>query len=199
MAMKIKGTEAIVLAGGRGARMGGRDKGLVELCEKPLVQWVIDSIAPQVEGVVLSANRNNERYKSFGFPVVADQLEDFQGPLAGIHAALQEVTRDFVLVVPADSPNLPVDLCQKLYSALMESNAEIAVVETGGQIQPVLLFFRRELKLDIGQWLEGGSRKVRDWIESRRFVTVPFPADELISVNINDPESLVEATEKLCG
>lgn len=198
-AMKFQHTEAIVLTGGRGERMGGRDKGLVKLCGKPLVQWVTESIAPQVDGVILSANRNLDEYKELGFPVVVDEFGDFQGPLAGIHAALKKINSEFVLVVPTDSPKLPPDLCYKLGSALMHSNAEIAVVETGGRIQPVFLLFRSSLKPDVEQWLQQGTRKALDWIKSRQYVTVSFSGDELLMVNINDMENLEEVSRKLCS
>jgi molybdopterin-guanine dinucleotide biosynthesis protein A len=197
--MKFQHTEAIVLTGGRGERMGGLDKGLVELCGKPMVQWVIESIAPQVEGVILSANRNLDEYKKLGFPVAVDEFEDFQGPLAGIHAALKKVSSEFVLVVPTDSPKLPPDLCYKLGSALTRSNAEIAVVETGGRIQPVFLLFRSSLKPEFERWLQHGSRKALDWIKSRPYVTVSFSGDELLMVNINDTENLADASKKLCS
>ena len=198
MTMKFNRAEAIVLTGGRGVRMGGLDKGLVELCGKPLVQWVTNSIAPQVDGVILSANRNLEEYKKLGFPVVVDEFEHFQGPLAGIPAALKKVNSEFVLVVPTDSPKLPPDLCYKLGTALARSDAEIAVVEAGGRVQPVLMLFRADLEPEIERWLKQGSRKVLDWITSRRYVTVPFSANDLLMVNINDPESLAAASEKLC-
>jgi len=196
--MKFDHTDAIVLTGGRGERMGGRDKGLVELCGKSLVQWVTDSIAPQVDKIIISANRNLEEYRALGFPVVVDELKDFQGPLAGIHAALKNTGNEFVLVVPADSPGLPPDLCSKLGVALLESEAEIAVVETDGKMQPVLMLFRTALKPEFEKWMQQGSRKVIDWINSRRYVTVSFPGDELLSVNINDLDSLAAASEILC-
>lgn len=199
MTMKFNHTQAIVLTGGRGERMGGRDKGLIELCGRPLVQWVTDSIAPQVDEVILSANRNLDEYKKLGFPVVVDELKDFQGPLAGIHSALGRVTSEFVLVVPTDSPKLPLDLCFKLGTALVHADVEVAVVETGGRMQPVLMLFRSDIKPEIERWLEQGSRKVLDWIKSRRYVTVAFSDDELLTVNINDNESLAAASEKLCS
>jgi molybdopterin-guanine dinucleotide biosynthesis protein A len=199
MAMKFNHTEAIVLSGGRGERMGGCDKGLVELCGKPLVRWVTDSVAPQVDAIILSVNRNLEAYKELGYPVVVDEISNFQGPLAGIAAALREVKSEYTLVVPTDSPQLPSNLCSQLGAALVRSNAEIAVVEYDGQIQPVLMLFRSELKSEIEQWLKQGSRKVLDWIKSRRFVTVPFSGDELYMVNINDDEGLAAASSKLCS
>jgi len=196
--MKFEHTDAIVLTGGRGERMGGRDKGLVELCGKPLVQWVTDSIAPQVDQIIISANRNLDEYRTLGFPVVVDELKDFQGPLAGIHSALKKTGSEFVLVVPTDSPGLPPDLCYKLGAALLESKAEIAVVETDGKLQPVLMLFRTALKPEFEKWMQQGSRKVIDWINSRRHVTVSFPGDELLIVNINDSENLAAASEILC-
>lgn len=187
-----------MLAGGRGERMGGRDKGLVELCGKSLVRWVTESVAPQVDTIVISANRNLEAYIALGYPVVVDEIGNFQGPLAGIAAALKEVKSEYVLVVPIDSPQLPSNLCSQLGAALLQSNAEIAVVETDGQMQPVLMLFRPELKSAMERWLQQGERKVRDWIESRRFVAVPFSAEEFQMVNINDDQSLAEASSKLC-
>ena len=196
--MKFDHTDAIVLTGGRGERMGGCDKGLVELCGKPLVQWVTDSIAPQVDKIIISANRNLEEYRALGFPVVIDELKDFQGPLAGIHSALKKTGNEFVLVVPTDSPGLPQDLCYKLGVALLESEAEIAVVETDGKVQPVLMLFRSALKPEFEKWMKQGSRKVIDWINSRRHVAVSFPGDELLTVNINDSDNLAAASEILC-
>ena len=196
--MKFYHTDAIVLTGGRGERMGGRDKGLIELCGKPLVQWVTDSIAPQVDKIFISANRNLEEYRALGFPVIADELKGYQGPLSGIHSTLKKTRNEFVLVVPTDSPGLPPDLCRKLGTALIESGAEIAVVETGGRMQPVLMLFRSALKPELEIWLQQGSRKVMDWIKSRRYVSVPFANEELLMVNINNSENLATASEILC-
>jgi len=178
--------------------MGGRDKGLVELCGKPLVRWVTDSISKQVDKIIISANRNLEEYRALGFPVVVDELEDFQGPLAGIHAALKNTGNEFVLVVPTDSPVLPPDLSYKLGMALLESKAEIAVVEADGKLQPVLMLFRAALKPEFERWMQQGSRKVMDWINSRCYVTVSFPGNELLTVNINNSDNLAAASEILC-
>ena len=196
--MKFDHTDAIVLTGGRGERMGGRDKGLVELCGKPLIQWVTDSIAPQVDNIFISANRNLEAYRALGYPVVVDELKDFQGPLAGIHSVLKKTRSEFVLVVPTDSPGLPTDLCCKLGAALLESEAEIAIVETDGRMQPVHMLFRAALKPEFEKWIQQGSRKVLDWIMSRRYVLVPFSSEDLLMVNINNSENLAAASEILC-
>jgi len=189
---------AIVLAGGRGKRMAGRDKGLVDLCGVPLVKWVVDAITPQVDQIVISANRNLEQYEALGYTVVADELADYQGPLAGIQAALRKISLPFVLVVPADTPELPANLCEKLKNSLIKADADIAVVEVAGRIQPVTMMFRLEMKNDIGNWLDSGSRKVLGWIESRSYVPVCFSEDELPDLNINDANGLAEASARLC-
>ncbi|MDO9188930.1 MAG: molybdenum cofactor guanylyltransferase, partial [Sulfurimicrobium sp.] len=101
------GVTAIVLAGGRGQRMGEADKGLVLLHGKPLVSWVLERIAPQVDEVLISANRNLERYRELGYAVLPDEMPDFPGPLAGLHRAMAEASHPLWLSVPCDTPFLP--------------------------------------------------------------------------------------------
>src|SRR5437660_7712009 len=111
----------IVLAGGQGRRMGGVDKGLVELDGRPLAAHVIARLAPQVSALVINANQNLERYAAFGHPVVPDAVGGFAGPLAGLHAGMTAATRSCVVTVPCDSPFLPLDLVARLAHALEAS------------------------------------------------------------------------------
>lgn len=106
----------VILAGGRGRRMGGVDKGLLELRGRPLAAWVAERLAPQVDELLVSANRNGERYAAIGYRVVGDRIPGFAGPLAGLHAALKVAAHQLVATVPCDSPFLPADLVLRLFS-----------------------------------------------------------------------------------
>jgi molybdopterin-guanine dinucleotide biosynthesis protein A len=121
----------VILAGGEGRRLGGVDKGLQELRGRPMVQWVLERLAPQVDTVLISANRNLQRYAAFGCPVLPDRIPDFAGPLAGLHAALTQAATPLVATVPCDSPFLPADLVARLHAALMADQAELAVARAG--------------------------------------------------------------------
>ncbi|MGE5945425.1 MAG: molybdenum cofactor guanylyltransferase MobA, partial [Betaproteobacteria bacterium] len=114
----------VVLAGGMGRRMGGVDKGLLELRGRPLAAWVVDRLRPQVDHLLINANQNRERYAEFGCPVVADEIPDFAGPLAGLHAALSAATTPLVATAPCDSPFLPETLVSRLFSALTAAAAD---------------------------------------------------------------------------
>ncbi|MDH4189882.1 MAG: molybdenum cofactor guanylyltransferase, partial [Betaproteobacteria bacterium] len=127
----MDGITGIVLAGGQGRRMGGVDKGLQPLRGKPLVQWVIERLAPQVDEILVNANQNVEAYAGFGHPVVADDLGDFAGPLAGLHAGLKAARHALAVTVPCDSPFLPLDLVARLRDALGKHRADLAVAKTG--------------------------------------------------------------------
>ena len=115
MSDKITG---VILAGGLGRRMGGIDKGLQELRGRPMAQWVVERLAPQVDELLINANQNGERYAAFGHRIVPDQIPDFAGPLAGLHAALSAAAHPLVATAPCDSPFLPADLIIRLHAAL---------------------------------------------------------------------------------
>ncbi|MGB9355863.1 MAG: molybdenum cofactor guanylyltransferase MobA, partial [Azonexus sp.] len=140
MSEKITG---VVLAGGLGRRMGGVDKGLQLLNGRPLVSHVIERLAPQVDELLINANENGERYAAFGHRVVPDQIPDFAGPLAGVHAALSAAAYPLVATAPCDSPFLPADLVFRLFSALTATNANLAVARTFDQPHPVFCLCRR--------------------------------------------------------
>lgn len=118
----------VILAGGRGRRMGGVDKGLQELRGRPLLAWVIARFGPQVDELLLiNTNRNGDRYTVFGHRVLADQIPGFAGPLAGVHAALTAATHSLLATAPCDAPFLPDDLVLRLLQALTASCADSAV------------------------------------------------------------------------
>jgi molybdenum cofactor guanylyltransferase len=188
--MKIEAVTGVVLAGGLGRRMGQVDKGLQLLRGKPMVAWVIERLAPQVGALLINANRNGERYAAFAYPVVADAIPDFAGPLAGLHAALSAAETPFVATAPCDSPFLPVDLVFRLFSALTAADAEIAVARTGDQPHPVFCLCRREVLPHLTAYLLAGERKFERWYSSLKTVEVAFDDQAAAFENINTLEEL---------
>lgn len=180
----------VLLAGGLGRRMGGVDKGLQVLNGQSLAAHAVARFAPQVDRLLINANRNVERYAALGYPVVADAIPDFAGPLAGLHAALSAATTPLIATVPCDSPFLPVDLVSRLFSALTAAGAEIAVAQTGNQAHPVFCLCRRDLLPHLTAYLAAGQRRFEGWYASLNAVMVPFDDQPEAFENINSPEEL---------
>jgi molybdopterin-guanine dinucleotide biosynthesis protein A len=185
----------VVLAGGRGRRMGERDKGLQLLDGKPLVQWVLERFSPQVGEVVISANQNVERYAVLGFAVVADSIADFAGPLAGLQAALHCAAFPLVASVPCDAPFLPGDLVDRLHAAFIKAQADVAVARTFAQPHPVFCLCRRSLLPHLTDFLEHGGRKFDAWYATLKFIEVAFDdeADQFANINTLDELSRFQA------
>jgi molybdenum cofactor guanylyltransferase len=183
--MKVTG---IVLAGGKGTRMGGVDKGLQPLRGKPMAAWAIARLRPQVDEVVISANQNLEVYRAFGYRVVSDEVGGFAGPLAGLHAGLKAATYPLVATVPCDSPFLPGDLVSRLSSALQTS--DLAVARTGAQPHPVFALMKREVRESLEAFLASGGRKIDAWYADLDVIEVPFDDEADAFRNINTLEEL---------
>ena len=180
----------IVLAGGLGRRLGGVDKGLQDLRGRPLVAHVIERFAPQVDELLINANRNRERYAAFGHRVVADLIPDFAGPLAGLHAALSAAAHPLVATAPCDSPFLPGDLVSRLFSALTVANASLAVARTFDQPHPVFCLCQRGVLPHLSDFLAGGGRKVDRWYATLDVVEVAFDDEAEAFANINTREEI---------
>lgn len=180
----------IVLAGGQGRRMGGVDKGWLELDGEPLIARVISRLAPQVASTVISANQNVERYATFAWPVVSDVVADYAGPLAGLHAALQLVTTEYAVTAPCDSPFLPLDLVDRMHAALAGSGNDLAVARSLGRRQPVFCLVRRSATAGLTAFLESGGRKVEKWYEQLAVVDVDFEDAAEAFANINTRDDL---------
>jgi molybdopterin-guanine dinucleotide biosynthesis protein A len=180
----------IVLAGGRGRRMGGVDKGLVAFGDRPLVAHVIERLAPQVGPIVVNANQNVERYAAFGVPVVSDAVGGFAGPLAGLHAGLGAITTEFAVTAPCDSPFLPADLVERLAAALCERDAQLAVAKTFDQPHPVFALTRRSVHAHLAAFLDAGGRKIDAWYATLAVVEVAFDDEASAFRNINTAEEL---------
>jgi molybdopterin-guanine dinucleotide biosynthesis protein A len=180
----------IVLAGGQGRRMGGVDKGLRLLKGKPLVQWVLERLAPQVQEILVNANQNLEAYGAFGWRVVPDAIGGFAGPLAGLHCGLAAARHERVVTVPCDSPFLPLDLVARLDQALVQTQSDLAVAKTGNQPHPVFCLCRRDLLPHLAAFLQSGGRKIDAWYATLKVTEVPFDDEAEGFSNINTREEL---------
>lgn len=179
---------AAILAGGKGRRMDGKDKGLVELGNRPLIEYVIDAIEPQVETILLNANRNQELYSRYGYPVIPDTLADFQGPLAGFLSVLKNAKTSHIVTLPCDGPLLPGDLVQRLFSELSLNDADIAVAHDGDRIQPVYSLIPVTLAASLSAFLDSGERKIDLWYKLHRIALTDFSDCPETFRNINTAE-----------
>ena len=188
--MKITG---LILAGGRGMRMGAVDKGLQPFRGTTMVEHAIARLAPQVDFLMLNANQNSAIYAGFGVPVWPDARPDYAGPLAGIEAGLRHCSTPYLMTVPCDSPFLPHDLVARLSAAMLEQDAEIAIPVTGSgaerQSQPVFALLKVSLLDELATFLQNDGHKMMAWFAAQKLVEVFFE-DEAAFRNINTLEEL---------
>jgi molybdopterin-guanine dinucleotide biosynthesis protein A len=179
----------LILAGGRGSRMGGVDKGLQNFNGLPLALHTLMRLQLQVGGVMINANRNLSAYESFGAEVWPDVLADYAGPLAGFLTGLERCETPYLVSVPCDTPRFPLDLVERLAAALEREDAEIAMAagpetdeqgQTQIRTQPVFCLLRLELLESLVKFTQGGGRKIDAWTAQHRTVVVPFdqPGDD---------------------
>lgn len=188
---------AIILSGGRATRMNCVDKGWVRLQQKPLIQHVIERLTPQVDEILINANREITNYQSFGYKVLQDEIEDFLGPLAGFSLGLKHAKHDYLLTVPCDSPLLPHDLAQRLITALLNNEANIAVASSDGNPHPVFCLCKRNVLPSLSTYLEQGERRVSAWQKSQKYIEVDFSDCSEAYANLNTFEDLAALELKL--
>ncbi len=188
MTIALDDITGLVLAGGRGSRMGGADKGLQTHLGMPLALHTLLRLQPQVGQVMINANRNLAAYESMGVPVWPDPLADYPGPLAGWLAGLEHCETPYMATVPCDTPDFPTDLVPRLAQALTGAGAEIAMAATREdgilQAQPVFCLLQATLIESLLVYLQGGQRKIDRWTAQHRCVTVEF-ADAQAFFNAN--------------
>ena len=187
------GITGLVLAGGQGRRMGSVDKGLVLLQGRPLVRHVLERFSPQVDEILINANRNIAAYEALGHPVIRDRVEGYAGPLAGLHAGLMHARHPLVATVPCDSPFLPSDLVARLGKSLESAECDLAVARTHDQPHPVFALVRREVEPHLAQFLSNGGRKIDAWYASLKTVEVAFDDEADAFRNINTAAELEAA------
>ena len=174
----------IILAGGRGRRMGGQDKGLLDYNHNTLISYVIAAVQPQTDEIIISANRNIERYRCYTDQVISDTLEGYQGPLAGLQACLTHCKHEWVFVAPCDMPFLNTAVFQKL--AAMDDNRKIYIAAINEKLQPVFLL-QRSLYTSIQSALDEGELRLMRWITSLNPGIIHFTENRIFS-NFNTRE-----------
>jgi molybdopterin-guanine dinucleotide biosynthesis protein A len=184
----VESMTGLVLAGGLGRRMGGVDKGLVEIAGRPMVEHVLAGLEPQVSQLFINANRSLDAYARYGYRVISDTLEGYLGPLAGALSALRAIETDYLLTVPCDSPLVAPDLAQCLYAACEEGHADLAVAHDGQRQQPVFLLLKRELAADLEDYLASGERKIDRWFGRHRVAEANLSHRPESFINVNEPE-----------
>ena len=187
----------IILSGGQGQRLNGQDKGLLRIVNKPLIRFIIDAIKPQVETLIISANRNTTEYREFGYPVISDQSPQHLGPLAGISATLSKTETPLSLITPCDSPFLPMDLASRLLSELINNNSDIAIAHDGERLQHMYSLIRRSVLNDLNLALANNHLKVQRWMLQQQHCLVDFSDCTDCFLNINRPEDIISAEERL--
>jgi molybdopterin-guanine dinucleotide biosynthesis protein A len=185
----------LVLAGGRGTRMGGIDKGLQPHLGVPLAQHALQRLRPQVAALMINANRNLSAYQAMGVPVWQDELPDFPGPLAGMLAGLEHCRTPYLVTVPCDSPNFPGDLVARLAEGLASSDGDLATAYTreGGEprAQPVFCLMKASLRDSLRAFVESGQRKTGLFAIQHRGAKVIFD-DAAAFANANTLRELAE-------
>ena len=181
---------AVILAGGRGERMGGMDKGMLILHEKPLVQHVIDAIEPHVHEILINANRHIDYYRGLGYPVVEDIFPGFAGPLAGIASSMRHVRTAWMLVAPCDVPGIPVDFVERLIEASGRSGSGIAVAHDGKYLQSAHLLLPVSYIAELDSCIVSGRRSIKEWLHAHEIGLADFSDHPAAFTNINTPDDL---------
>ncbi len=177
----------VILSGGRSSRMQGEDKGLILLNDKPLISYMVDVVNDNAGRLLISANRNIEKYQSYG-EVIVDELTDFQGPLAGISTALSKTNTTYLLTLPCDSPLINETVINRLIDVMDRVDVDICVADDGLRIHPTIALIKTNLKNNLLAFLESGERKLGLWIEQNNFQKVDFSDQPKVFINLNNPK-----------
>lgn len=187
---------AVILAGGKGSRLGGQDKGLVIYNGKPLIEHILERIKSQVGTIVINANRNQDTYRTYGYKVINDTLQDYQGPLAGFSAAMQAVESDYIITLPCDGPLIPNDLVSRLSRSLQDKSNTIAVAHNGDRLQPVYALLPVILQDNLNQFLTQGQRGVHHWYTQQGYISTDFSDNTDAFSNINTEQQRLRMEQR---
>jgi len=189
--MTTQALTALILTGGQGSRLGGRDKGLVVYDGRRLIDIALAHLEGRCDEILISANRHLDIYAQTGRRVVADTRADYPGPLAGIEAALGVVNTPLLLLLPVDCPHPPRDWPSRLCAALDENPAAgLAVPQDGERLQPLFALLRTRIAPSLTRFLDAGERRVQAWVREQAPVTVDFSDQPDAFTNINTPQDL---------
>ena len=178
-----------ILAGGQGSRMGGVDKGWVDYEGTPLIEVVLQRLKPQVDTLIINANRNFERYDALGYPVAQDQTDGYQGPLAGVAALMAAAKTPYLLIVPCDGPVFPLNLAHRLLAALKAEATTIAIAADTERYQPTYALLPTHLGDELNAFMAGGGRKIMAWYQQYPLSSVRFDQRNAF-MNINSLDQL---------
>lgn len=185
--VKITG---LILAGGRARRMGNVDKGLVDFNGKPMIEHCIEKLQPQVDQLIISANRNIEQYSQYNYSVLEDNVGEYEGPLAGLLRALENSKGTPVLIVPCDAPLFPADLASRLLESYEEGKTAAVIPHDGSRLQTLFGLYAADTISSLREYLESGQRKVETWVTSLPLVVVDFSEHRENFININTENDL---------
>ena len=188
--LKPEEISMVILAGGLGRRMNNQDKGLIEWQDKRLVEHILSHMGLQCGEIIINANRNMERYAELGFPIVSDEIDGYQGPLAGILSAMKYCHNDYLLCLPCDSPRPPAKLVQQLTQCLHASGALCATAHDGQRLQPLFSLLSCSVQEKLENFLNSGQRKVHDFFLSLEPAICDFSDQSDHFKNFNTPDDL---------
>lgn len=192
----LPGCSVLLLAGGRGQRMGGADKGLLDWQGRPLIAWLHERVRPLTDDLIISCNRNAERYAPFADRLVSDEAADYQGPLAGIRAGLRVARHANLLILPCDAPQLDNALLQ----ALLNTAGERAVVLRQGEfLEPLFSIIPCALLADLERAWQAGERSPQRWLRGLTPLFIDCPPGDPRLANLNTPELLAAAQQLPSG
>ncbi len=178
---------AVILAGGQATRMQGQDKGLITFNNKTLISYVVDAISNSVDSILVSANRNIDLYQEYG-KVITDELDNFQGPLAGIAAALNSITTKYLLILPCDGPYVDNELLDRFVKTMQDKDALMCVASEDNHLHPTFALVDIKVKDLINKYLASGERKLGKFYKDNNAQEVDFTDKAKMFINLNSPE-----------
>ncbi len=194
VSMQITG---LILAGGRSSRMNGQDKGLLQLHNRPMIDYVIKRIKPQVGHILISANRHIAHYKAFGYEVLIDDHDDYRGPLAGMARGLAQSKSDYLLTVPCDGPLLPLDIASRMINFALIHTAKAVFVFDGHYKQPTYNLIHKDLLPQLKHSLTNKEHKLGQWLMDNAALTLDFSDQKSAFLNINTLDDLSLLNQEL--
>jgi len=175
----------LILAGGCGSRMNDEDKGLMDWRGQPIIQHLLDHFSSSFSNIIINANRHHNIYRSYGYSIVADRISGFVGPLAGIHAGLSITQTPYVFVTPCDMPFMQAKVASQLYYKLLNTQAELAVAELDGRIEPLIMVLKITLIDRLADYLQSNQRRASQWVLQQNHIKVAMNGMENCFININ--------------
>ncbi|MCW8826301.1 MAG: molybdenum cofactor guanylyltransferase [Gammaproteobacteria bacterium] len=188
---------AAIIAGGQSRRMGGGDKGIKPLQEKMMISHVVDRIAPQSSSIVINANSAPEEYRSLNYPLIEDSIAGHLGPLAGVLSVLESFEDELVMILPCDTPLIPIDLIERMQARLVQSDSDLCTIEADGSLHPIFMLLKRKLAPSIREFLEAGERRVGFWLKQQNYCVADFSDQAEAFSNINTPEEFERISRDL--